>query len=121
MGKENCLSLWRHDFKKNEVMDNGFYFLNAAINTGYSRMFIIENKPNDRFHSHKSNFIHPKSTEGMALSTKFYREHFDAKTGDITTYLPENHGYVDSGTRIFGTKWGNDEASWFFCKPLEVP
>ena len=105
---EKCQSLWRHDFQKGDVMRTGFSFLNAAINTGYSRMFIIE----DRGTHNIREIIHPHhDARKMVEYTKFYRQNFDNSTGDIKTYLPVTRELY------FDTEWGNDKASWFFCKP----
>ena len=85
--KQNCKSFWYLVFKPDQFGE-GYVYFNAALDAGYTKMFMIDKNDDTR----------PEI--GFAV-TETWKDKFNAATGSINTEIP------------FTSK----DAHWCFCKP----
>ena len=83
--------------------DNGFAYLNAAVNSHYSKMIIIDN----------NNIVHP--TDG-AEDTEYYRARFNQETHFITPFSEIYGKTYKTYKKADWTNYGR-YVIWMFCKP----
>ena len=121
--KKNCENVWFVPLKHDK--DNGFVYLNAAVNSHYSKMIIIDRIGNVPLPLPITIPIPlpiplpipipPHPTDG-AEDTEYYRAKFDQETWFITLF---SEIYGQTYKTYKKSAWTNYARNivWIFCKP----